>query len=475
MATTTIKDRRILKLLKTFNKKELNQLLLFTHQHKNVKDKNLPIIIAQFITNAPKFDHPSLSNAQLKLQYKHKKYPAGKYLNYLMNWSVELIEEYLVQQQLKTDASLYKQTLLAALVNRGLENPAKKVTQQIEKTINKNNNQSYDYYLQSSKLNEQLSNYQQKHEQRKFNAHLQSAAKDLDDFYQIKKLRYACEMATQESVFGWEYEMNHLSELLQTIAKSIDQTQPALLVYYYMFLSITKPNEIDHFKNLKKTLSQHNHLLPFNEARDAYLTSVNYCIKKINSGQSDFGSELLDIYEGALQRELIFENGYLSPWSYKNIVTLALRNGSFDWAINFIEDYKNKMKTSYRVNAYNYNLANYHFHQGNFEDAQAQLLNVTFTDLYYNLDSRQLLLKIYFELDEVDALYAMIASFRTSLNRNSKVSDYMRTTYSNFTKYLRRTFDYFDKKKLKELKTKLANEKIVADRKWLNEKIDEQL
>lgn len=49
-------------------------------------------------------------------------------------------------------------------------------------------------------------------------------------------------------------------------------------------------------------------------------------------------------------------DGYLSPWTYKNIVIAALRAGEFEWTEQFIKSYKNKLNEKFRINAFNYNM-----------------------------------------------------------------------------------------------------------------------
>ena len=51
------------------------------------------------------------------------------------------------------------------------------------------------------------------------------------------------------------------------------------------------------------------------------------------------------------------------------------------------------------------------------------LLKVEFNDVYYHLDSKSLLMKVYFELDEYDAFSSLVDAFKIYLRRNQTISE----------------------------------------------------
>ncbi|MEZ5056131.1 MAG: hypothetical protein R2879_03750 [Saprospiraceae bacterium] len=58
-----------------------------------------------------------------------------------------------------------------------------------------------------------------------------------------------------------------------------------------------------------------------------------------------------------LEKEIIFSDGYLNEWHFKNIVTIGSRLKETDWVKEFLENYKEKLHPSIAENAYSYNLA----------------------------------------------------------------------------------------------------------------------
>ena len=205
--------------------------------------------------------------------------------------------------------------------------------------------------------------------------------------------------------------------------------------------------------------------------------AINYTIRKINQGQKKYLNDLLSLYEDTLQNEIIMDGGVLSPWSYKNIVSVALRVNRYDWVETFIHDYKDRMASRFRENAFNYNFANLSFHRKEFDKALVSLTQVEFSDIYYNLDSKLLMLKVFYELDETEALLSHIHAFKIYLRRTQLISSYMQEVYWNLAEYTRQLtkFSTQSKERLLKLKEEVQSVKKVADLNWLLEKIEETI
>ena len=120
-----------------------------------------------------------------------------------------------------------------------------------------------------------------------------------------------------------------------------------------------------------------------------------------------------------LESGLLYSEGVLPPWHYTNIVTLGCDIKENERTMKFITEQKEKLPLAERDNTYTYNLASLHYAQQNYEEAIASLQKVAFTDVYYNLLTRILMLKIYFEINNGKALESTLETFRIYLLRNS--------------------------------------------------------
>ena len=103
------------------------------------------------------------------------------------------------------------------------------------------------------------------------------------------------------------------------------------------------------------------------------------------------------------------------------------------------------------------------------------LNNVEYMDVYYILDSKILLLKTYYELEEVDAFYSLIDSFYVYLRRNELISDYQKTICLNFVKFVKKLMriKLGDKAAAEKLLQELNENQQVASISWLIKKTQE--
>ncbi len=306
------------------------------------------------------------------------------------------------------------------------------------------------------------------------------AVEQLDKFYLSEKLRFLCSLLTYKNVVNAEDEMLLVNEILQHLQIQKYDDEPAIAVYHQALLSLMHPEAVEHYHQLKVLLAKFSAYFPAEEARNLYIVAQNYCIKKVNAGNSYFLNELLDLYKALINTQLIFkgniqEDNVLSPWTYKNIITVSLRVGELDWALKFIEDFKDYIPEMYRDNAYTYNLAKYHFYLKDYDEVISLLINVDYQGVFYILDAKSLLLKTYYETDENAALTSLMDSFKVLLNRKKMVAPNYRKMYKNLIRYIKKIRNIRDggKKNIEEVEKQLTAESQVADITWLKEKIEE--
>lgn len=332
---------------------------------------------------------------------------------------------------------------------------------------------SYFYYQYEIEKNfYDLLDFEKKRADR---SNMEAIANNLDYFYLAEKLRMYCAVLAQRSFSSQEYQLLFIDEILSHIRDINLDEVPPVAIYYQVFLTITEKENVDHYYRFKELLDLHGLKFPKQEALSLYYHAINYCIQKINTGNSVFAEEVFKVYSDIVNKEIIFVNDELSPWDFKNIVVLALRLGKFDWTETFINNYHHKIPLDERDNALTYNLAQLYFYQKKYDNVIEQLQNVEYTDITYNLNAKAMLIATYYETDEMDALSFLLESFRAYLNRNKGISQQAKRNYSNlikFTKKLARIIPG-DAKGLSKLKEEINSTKGIVSVRWLKEKIAE--
>lgn len=302
--------------------------------------------------------------------------------------------------------------------------------------------------------------------------------KDLDKFYFLKKIQFQCELINLKNVLNKGCDVVLIDEVLTTVKKNNFFDSPLIEIYYYI-LVLLKENETNAENALEKIeelLREYQNQISVAELNNIYQYQKNFSIRMINRGFDQYRNVLFETYKSILANKRLMKHDYFSQWEFKNIVTLGLRLKEKLWVKNFIPKYINSLAPSERKNALTYNMAMWYYYDKNYHFVLKHLREVEFSDLYYQLDSRSILLKVYFETDDQETLLHHIAAFKIFLKRNKLISEYQLLIYRNFIKYALKIFRAGTAtSKLKQVRLEISNASNISDRNWLIERIDELL
>jgi hypothetical protein len=332
------------------------------------------------------------------------------------------------------------------------------------------------FYYNEFQLQQQQNLFIENKDQRQAEKNLQDVVSSLDNYYLYQKLKYTAAMLHYQNFLTLEADMPLLNEILQLLNATPSHV-PGIQIYRYIILAYTQPENESHYQNLKTLLIANANLFNTEEVKSMFVFAMNYCINRINYGNAEYLNEILGLYKYALQNNLLLEDGMLSQWEYKNILTVALRLKEFKWAEGFMNDYKTLLPKADRANAYTFNLARYYFAVKNYDEVLRLLQDVKYNDIFYQLDSKTTLLKTYYELGEWMPLYSLKDSFRVLLRRKKLISEQQKENYMNLLKLSLKLFkvDVKNKAAMKAIKTEIETTPNVADKSWLNEKLQELL
>jgi len=397
----------------------------------------------------------------------------------LMKSLVKLLEDFFIQIELQNDSLGSGMKLLSSYRKRKLDKYFNSSLANINQLFRKHSYRDGQYYLNDYLLGVEKNLFFEQKFKRTDESNLEQISGSLDLFYLTRKLRHSCEIINLKNVIASDSKLFLLEEILSYINKNITKFESTgvISIYHKVLMTLEESDNESHYYDLIGLLEKHSDEFTQSENRNMYAYAQNYCIRKINEGSVNYLNELFDLYKILLEKEIILENKNISPWDYKNIVTVGLRVEQIEWTKKFIHDYEKVIALEFRRNAFTYNLACLFFHQKEYTKALKLFQEVEFTDVYYSLDSKSKLLKIYYELDEVEGLYSLIDSFRVYLRRNKLISDYQKTVYLNLIKYVKKVMQIKlngnDSKKITALRNEVDNNKQVADIKWLTAKLDD--
>jgi len=447
------------------------------------KNQKLRRLIGYCLQQAPAFQEQRLE----KKDVFHLVYGAAApynelQINNLLSDALQLLYQLLVQLELQGEPIKQKQYELRALLLRRADKHLRHSSNRLSKLTEQAPNRSQDYFQRQLEEALLLDRRSLQQSPRRQSPHLQNASNALDRYYCCHKMRIACDMASRNKAVNAAYECHFIAEVLSMFRSAAPHLrgQPSLQTYYEALMMLTSEQE-QHYRALRQLLQKHGSLLTAEEQQDLYDYAQNYCVKKINSGDAAYYRDILELYKLMLEQGVLFRQGYLTQWSYINIVTAGIRLQEFEWTRAFIHDYRELLAPDVQENVFTYNLAALQFEQGHYKAALQTLQGVEFSDAFYHMAAKIIQLKSYYELEETEALFSLLEASRKYIKRNRQLSAYQKQSNNNFLRIITKlhklqlqqprlsNFEYLSA--LSNLQRELEALQAVANKGWLRKKM----
>lgn len=305
--------------------------------------------------------------------------------------------------------------------------------------------------------------------QRSAELNIQNCSDAMDAAFMANKLRLACLAISHQAIYKTDYQIHYLPEVMARLeSEEALLTNPALGLYYHCYRFLTQSDGAAHFTTFRTLLPGASAQFPEEELRLLYLLAINYGIKEINRSAAGAIENTFDLYKGALQHDLLLENGLISRFAFSNIVAIALRAGNMDWVENFIETYRPRLERQWREAITSLSMARLEYERHQYEAALLHLQRADYKDTMNNLSARILMMKIYFETGALDALDSHLKNLKNYIKRHTAIG-YHRNNYTNivyFTEQLT-LVNPLDKKAVEQLRAAIAQEKVLTEKEWL--------
>ena len=393
-------------------------------------------------------------------------YPSKEYdlkqFRHMTSWLLKKIEQFFVVR--KREKEDFEQQLSLAKVYR-----EKKLDELFERRLGQAMDKVREQRLDPKRF---LEVYQIEYEQyayiesnkRTATNNLQGLNDSLDEYLLVSKLKQSCLMLAHQAVYQIQYDFSFLDQLLGFLEEHPLLENPAIGLYYHCYRAFNE-NDSAHFYQFKNLLKLQQQKFSTQEVRALLLFALNFCIRQMNDGKNNFAKEAWDFYLLGLEQKLLYENDYLGRFTYKNITALGIKLKEFDWTQQFVDEYKEDLAPKFKENYFNYNKAQLHFALREYAKAMPLLAMLDDSDLLLNFDAKVILIKMYYELEEFDALDSLLDSFSVMIQRK-KVIGYHKDYYKELIQLT---------KKLLELTTgKSAKRSALRDKILAKEKFPEK-
>lgn len=389
-----------------------------------------------------------------------------------ISYLFKALERFLAFNELYSDPHAESLALCRAYRKRNAPKFLTSTLNRTKKQLQKSQKRDIDHHLSCFRL-EMESYLTQGIVIRSDLTNLQEINDQLDITYFSQKLRQCCFMVSHQNVYHAKFEIGMNQNVIQEVEQKQLYNIPAIGLYYYSYKAQLDSESVSAFKQLQKQLVKYSGLFQPFEIGQCYLLAINIGIGLLNKGSDQLLNDTFELYTKGIESKVLIFNNRLSPFTYKNIIAIALRMKKFDWLSQFIIEYKELLDPRYQEVYYNWGLANIYYIQNKYEDAlKLLLMNTSNDDLFSVIDTKVLLVRIFFELNEIDSLDAQISSLRTFLRRKNITGD-KQLNYQNFIHTVNKLvrLNHYDKNKKQLLLEEIENLQPLPVRYWFLEQL----
>ncbi|GAB4498293.1 MAG: hypothetical protein OHK0019_33390 [Saprospiraceae bacterium] len=471
-------SEKLISLLQTFSKYELNRFRKFLLS-PYLNDQEDLTRLFEIVNEALRKDEQALADLTKEIVW-NALYPRQKFNDaHLRRLASDLTHSalrFLVEEARKQDPLAEALELQKVLEKPELQKHLASVERQIKKQLETAQGQSTWYYLSQFRLHwNQYNRASKLVATADFMDKLLLADQSLEHFYVVQKLKFYVAWLTFRGFRSTEQELPVMPGFWEYIQQSKFEEVPLILIYQDVIRCLTEPDEENYFQHFMKHLEQFADKLSEGDLRECYQIAQNYCAFKLNKGRVDYYPVFFHVIINSINLNIILENNQISEGVFKNVVTVSLGSGEFEWAEKFIEEYSLYLPSDIKENARIFNLAYLYFYQKKYERVIELLRSIEYRDVIYSLNSKIILIQTYFESNEYLAMDSLIDSFRIFIRRNKVISKNQKREYNNFLNFVKKltSIDPLDTKSVEKFKSRVMEGSYVTPKKWLLEKIAE--
>ncbi|MBS1493668.1 MAG: hypothetical protein JST55_09160 [Bacteroidetes bacterium] len=465
-------DTKLILLLKTFSKHEIKEFEKFLQSpYLNTSGEYILKFFAAIKKYYPDFEAEDFTRQNIfKLIYPSEKYNDAR-MRKLVSETMKLVLDYLAINNFINDEQAVGKRVLEELENRNSEALFEIKSKELNKKLESCKRKDNQYYRQKFELIQAIKSFYFYRERKKAILLFDEEIECLSNYFALTFIHKFIERFKEKRSFtDNNFSLPFFKEINSFAAENYSGKEN-LFDLYYTELLLYISGEEKYYYSLKHNKEKLYAKIQETALPSIYTTLTNYATEMLEKGNVNYLNELFNLQKEILKRKLY--GIIFSEFLFINIVTTALRLGEIKFAEKFINDFKDKMKKELKDDVYNYCLANIEFSKKRYSESLEALLKINFSFSLHKYLIKNLTLKNYYELNEVDASYSLIDSFKHTIKRDKSVPENVRVLITNFTNFVREMIRIKNGEKKKDDIEARIKKEVTAEKQWLLSKVSE--
>ncbi len=343
-----------------------------------------------------------------------------------------LLEQFFIHQELREDKVGSNHYLLNRLIK---SNQEKLIPQQFVDTAKQIEKlkKSDNYYLQKFKLEQKKNTHANKQKREDYRA--KELIGNLLNFFSIVVLKYGFSFKTQKKLLG-SNDLEGFQEILDLTINQSQSSEVPLVRLYYLIVTFFEHNSVQDFEEIinqfEKTYSSLNEL----ESLNLLIALINISNQRYMSGDIDFLAAMFNLYKIGVERNIFVLNGKIASHYFKYIVFASNIASEYDWAVNFIKNFRHYLKSDERTSTITYCEATILFSKGDFQAAIDKSNEIEFTNVFDKIALKNIVIRSYYELEEFHLFDYYKDSYKKFLHTNRQIGVERKERGLNFIRML---------------------------------------
>lgn len=488
-----MQNSKLIKILKTLSKEEINEFEKFAASPYFSRGRNLSPFLKILKSYYPEFKHEEFTNERIyKKLFPHKKFEDKNSVNILKTLAYELTKlckEFLIYSDFKEDTNSKNFYLLNRLRQKKLYDEYEKSYKLALVEHSKSNGSSINDFIDKYFLQYTYNEFCV--ETRNYKKYFEVVA-DLDEIavaiglmrayrgIEFKHLATSGFNLPSAHNFSESVIKNLDSKsLLEELKKNNDKYYPYIALNYMFYMISEYPDVDEYYYQFKKLVYENLNLFGHTEKYILFSRLTSYCAKAfLERPDKIFQKEMFDVYVQSLKLGVY-------KWSakddypilqFRNTVLIAIDVNELDWVEKFIDTYSEELHRDDRSSMKHYSLAHLNYERKEYEKALENISKIKMNFPYYKLDIKNLMFKIYYDMSLPEQAFSILESLRHYISSAKELSPASRKkslTFLKFSKELLKLKFSGNGRDVNYLLNEIKENEFVSFSKWLRMKVEE--
>ncbi len=474
-------SKKLLNLLSSYTKKEMKRFGDFLrspyHNRQNYVTRMYEVL-QQY--------HPEFRNEELNKEivfskiYPHKAYSDTRIRN-LTSDLLALAEKFIALQQFESDRVSGQVYLLATLPGKELDDMFESRFSRFFSEAGKKTPKNEIGYLDRLRLLETRSIFVNRRKTNDPKANFecyQGIVNETVKFFLASLFKnYSIILNKEITFFKYDFDTRFIDMIIWYMEGVISEfEEDTCIMLYYYFCVFYRNYDEPSYKALEDFTFENFDKIDKRDLLNAITNMSNYCRRQALAGEAGFEVRALNLFKLALNENLWNEQNKIRPNIFRGIISTAGNAGEFEWCENFIKSYSCLQPPEHIVSNTLLARGRLCFDKRDSTAAIDHLSKVKPLDATYKYETDTLMIRIYYELGEIEAYLDKVRSFKKWIKNNkTRISARYRATFAEMAGYFERLM-YLklepDEFRIKKMIHEISENKKLVNRLWFLKKLE---